>query len=182
MKEKALVLYNNLEAQREKLVNIYNSMSTEQLHFKPQPESWNLLQVMRHLVTAERQSLILIQRRITKRMELPKAGLGASIRYLILNLALYLPVKYKAPKIAEVKEEVPDFEKMKQEWANIRAEMKELIAGTDQEILLSAVYIHPRAGLLNMNQALGFMITHIDHHLKQVERIRSHPVFPGKNI
>ncbi len=178
MTEKTKQLFNRLEEQRNKLVESYNSLSPEQRAFKPQPDAWNLLQVMRHLVTAERQSLILMQRRITKRMELPKAGLGASIRYLILNLALYLPVKYKAPKIAEVKEEVPDFEKMKQEWADVRAKLKTLIDGTDQEILLSAVYIHPRAGRLNMNQALGFMIIHIDHHLKQIERIRSHPSFP----
>lgn len=95
-----------------------------------------------------------------------------------MKLAMNLPLKFKAPKIAEVHEERPDFEKMKEEWSSIRSEFSELISDTDAEILNAAVYKHPRAGLLSMNQALGFMINHIDHHKKQIKRIQQHPNFP----
>ena len=34
------------------MLSLYRSLSDEQLRFNPGPESWNLLQVMRQLVTA----------------------------------------------------------------------------------------------------------------------------------
>lgn len=179
MKKKSIDLFNRLEEQRAKLVDLYNSLSSEQRAFNPQPDAWNLLQVMRHIVTAEKQSMILIQRRITKQKELPAAGIGSKLSYLILKLAMILPIKFKAPKIAEVHEEVPDFESMKQEWQEVRSDMKKILDETDEELLETSVYIHPRAGRLNMNQALGFMINHITHHLKQIRRIQNHPSFPS---
>lgn len=179
MKEKTTVLYNRLEAQRKKLEDMYNYLSPEQLAFKPQPNAWNLLQVMRHIVTAEKQSIIFIQRRIGLNKKLTKASLGSTLRYLILKVALILPIKFKAPKIAEVREENPNYDLMIEEWAAIRSELKQILGETDENVLATAVYKHPRAGLLNMDQALGFMRDHIKHHLKQVSRIQNHSSYPS---
>ena len=179
MKKKSIDLFNQLEEQRAKLVELYNSMSPGQRAFNPQPDAWNLLQVMRHIVTAEKQSMILIKRRIGLNKKLAKTGMAATLRYLVLKIAMILPIKFKAPKIAEVHEEYPDFESMKQEWQEVRSEMKKILDETGEEQLESTVYIHPRAGLLNMNQALGFMTNHITHHLKQIRRIQNHPSFPS---
>ena len=172
-------LFFKLEEQRSKFLNNYSHLTPEQLRFKPDPESWNLLQVMRHIVTAEKQSIILIQRRIGLNKKLTKTGLGATLRYLIMKIAFVLPIKFKAPKIAEVREENPDLDLMKEEWETIRSDLKQLLDETDEHVLASTVYKHPRAGLLNMNQALGFMTNHINHHLKQVGRIQNHPSFPS---
>ncbi|MGF1670459.1 MAG: hypothetical protein ACFCU6_08425 [Balneolaceae bacterium] len=42
------------------------------------------------------------------------------------------------------------------------------------------VYKHPRAGFLNIKQALEFMESHIAHHQKQIDRIMKHAAFPEK--
>lgn len=172
-------LFLQLEEQRSKFLDVYSRLTPLQLRFKPEPESWNLLQVLRHIVTAEKQSIIYIQRRIERNKKLTKAGLGSTLRYLILKIAMILPIKFKAPKIAEVREENQDLDLMKEEWVSIRTELKQILDETDENILASTVYKHPRAGLLNMNQALGFMKDHIEHHLKQVNRIQNHPSFPS---
>lgn len=68
---------------------------------------------------------------------------------------------------------------MKTEWDQVRNEFKKLIDTTESEILVKTIYRHPRAGLLNMKQTVEFLGIHISHHQKQVERICSHPSFPG---
>lgn len=172
-------LFFQLEEQRSNLLDVYSQLTSEQLRFKPELESWNLLQVMRHIVTAEKQSIIYIQRRIGMNTKLTKAGMGSTLRYLILKFAFILPIKFKAPKIAEVHEPYPEIDLMKKEWESTRSELKQILDETDENVLASTVYKHPRAGLLNMNQALGFMKDHIKHHLKQVSRIQNHPSFPS---
>lgn len=179
MKEKTLNTFTHLETQREKLVNSYNNLSEKQLQFKPESDHWNLLQVMRHLITSEKQSLIYIQRKITRHEEAPKAGVDSYLRHIILKLALVLPIKFKAPKIAEVKEDFPNFEEMKLEWDSIRSDLKDLIESSNDAILAKAIYRHPRAGMLNIKQAVEFLETHINHHQKQIQRIKNHPSFPA---
>lgn len=178
MKRKTEKAFNRLEKQRMNLLSHYRSLSDEQLCFNPGSDSWNLLQVMRHLVTAEKQSLIYIQRKISHPGIAPKAGAGSRFRSLLLKLALLLPIKFKAPKIADVEEAYPDFNEMVLEWDEVRNEYQQIISNNNAEILSKALYRHPRAGMLNIKQAIEFMEDHVAHHNKQVERIRNHPKFP----
>lgn len=179
MKHKTFSVFTRIEAQKSEILLLYDGLSTEQLQFNPEPNQWNLLQVMRHLVTAEKQSMILIQRKLSKHQNIPKTGTGAFFRHLILRIALILPLKFKAPKIADVSEDYPDFESMVLEWAEVRSDMKELINSADGEVLSKALYIHPRAGALNIKQALEFIETHTSHHRKQLNRIMKHSAFPS---
>ena len=178
LKQKTLSVFTRIEEQRSEINSLYDSLSPVQLQFNPEPGEWNLLQVMRHLVTAEKQSMILIQRKLSKHQNISKTGLGAFFRHLILKIALILPLKFRAPKIAEVSENYPDYESMVSEWAEVRSDMKELISNLDGEVLSKALYIHPRAGALNIKQALEFVETHISHHQKQMKRIMAAPDFP----
>ncbi len=178
MKKKSLKVFNRLENQRGEIINMYNELAEDQLRFSPGPQEWSLLQVMRHLVTSEKQSMIYIQRKMGNQEEVPITGIDSTIRHLILKVALILPLKFKAPKIAQVSEEHPDFDSMKMEWDSIRDEMRSLIKNSDDKTLGKALYKHPRAGLLNIKQALKFIETHTAHHQKQMERIKKHLSFP----
>jgi len=171
MKEKTRLLFDRLEARRGRIIVRYSRLSAEQLQFKPDPDQWNLLQVMRHLVTAEQQSVKLIRRNLVRHENFVRSGWGASTRHLILKIALRLPLKFKAPKIAEVKEESPDFEQMKSEWESVRNDLKKILTESDSSTLSKALYKHPRAGYLNISQALEFMDEHIAHHQKQIDRL-----------
>ncbi len=182
MKSKTEKAFNRLEKQRLKLFSVYRSLSDEQLRFNPDENSWNLLQVMRHLVTAEKQSLIYIQRKINKPDNTRKAGGRSMVRSFILKIALLLPIKFKAPKIAEVNEEYPDLKQMILEWDEIRNEYQEIVLNNDSEILSKELYRHPRAGLLNFKQAIEFMQDHVAHHQKQIDRIMGHSAFPPNEM
>ena len=171
MKDKTRQVFDRLENQRGKILELYGSLSSEQLKFKPEPENWNLLQVLRHLVTAEQQSMNYIQRKAKRGDTIEKTGIGAVIRHVILKTALLLPIKFKAPKVADVSGYKPNLKTMISEWEAVRKEMKAFIENSSSEELSTALYKHPRAGMLNVKQALEFMVTHISHHQKQMQKL-----------
>lgn len=179
MKKETLVIFERLEVQRRDIIATYNLLSTAQLQFHPNENHWNLLQVLRHLVTAEIQSLKYIERKMRFKDEVQHTGISASVRNLILKTALHLPIKFKAPKVAEVKEKHPDFETMISEWDEVRSKFKELIETSDEETLKKALYKHPRAGLLNIKQAMEFIETHVTHHRKQMKKIMLDAAYPA---
>jgi len=180
MKEQAISKFNKLEKLREKFLNLYRQQNRDQIQFRPEPDSWNMLQVMRHIVTAESRSLIYIKRKMNDTEKLPKVDFMTKVRALLLKSALALPIKFKAPKIAEVKEDNPDFESTVEEWDKVRNELEELLKNADEEVFSKTIYKHPRAGYLTLKQTISFMEDHIEHHLKQVNRIMNHPQFPGE--
>lgn len=99
MKRKTLQAFDRLEKQRQEIQALYKEFSDEQLRFKPETDSWSMLQVLRHLVTAEIQSVKLIKRKMSRADELPNVNMQARGRALLLKIALALPLKFKAPKI-----------------------------------------------------------------------------------
>jgi len=180
MKKKTLKAFNRLEKQREEFLSLFHSQRENQLQFRPDSDSWNMLQVIRHLVTAESLSLVYIKKKVNNADKLQKADFMAKLRALLLKIALALPIKFKAPKIAEVKEDHPDFETAVEEWYNVRKELNELLENADEAIFSKTIYKHPRAGYLTLKQTLEFMEDHIDHHRKQIGRIMNHPQFPDE--
>lgn len=179
MKRKTLDAFEQLEKQRKELLSLYRRFNSEQQRFKPASDSWSMLQVLRHLVTAESQSLKLIKRKMSRADELPGVNIQARIRAFMLKIALALPLKFKAPKIAEVQGEAPDFEELLSEWTHVRSDFYELLTETDEGNFTKTVYQHPRAGYLTLKQAIEFMEDHIRHHQKQIERIRGDKNFPA---
>jgi len=179
MKKNTLELFERLEVQRRDIIATYNLLSPDQLQYSPDEKHWNLLQVMRHLVTAEMQSFKYIERKHKKKDNVQKTGFGAAMRNFILKAALFLPVKFKAPKIAEVSEKNPDLEKMIEEWDGVRLKFKKLIESSDNETLGKGLYKHPRAGYLNIKQALEFIESHVTHHRKQMKKIMMSPAYPS---
>jgi len=178
MKDRALSKFRQLESQRKEVLEMYSALSPSQLRFNPGTGQWNLLQVLQHIITAEKQSVMYIKKKLANPESSPYAGLGSNIRHAMLRIALFLPLKFKAPKIAEVSVQFPDLEAMKSEWDALRADLKSILDNCDQETLKRAIYRHPRAGMLNLKQALEFLESHIKHHQKQMGRIRLNAGFP----
>lgn len=178
MKRKTLQAFDRLEKQRHEIQIFYKEFSDEQLRFKPDTDSWSMLHVLSHLVTAESQSVKLIKRKMSRADELPNVNMQARGRALLLKIALALPIKFKAPKIAEVQEEAPDFEKLLNEWTQVRNDFHVLLTETEDGNFVKTLYQHPRAGYLTLKQTIEFMEDHIRHHQKQIERIRKDKNFP----
>lgn len=179
LKRKCLDIYEKMENQKAEIFAELDSLNDEQRKFSTAPEKWNSLQVALHLMTSEKLSLIYMRRKANSNEILETSGFLSKLRMLVLKLAFSLPFKYTAPRITDSTGKEPEYEKLKSDWNTVRSELKSLIQDLDDEILRSEILKHPRVGMINMKQALDFMLTHIEHHQKQIKRIIDHPSFPG---
>ena len=178
MSEAHLARFEQLEVQRKKIVSRYDALTSDQLTFSPEPDHWNLLQVLDHIITSEKMSAIYIKRQLGGKKYPPPPGFKSSFRYALLKLAFKLPFRYKAPSIVDSTGKTPELSLLQESWTTIRQEFQTIIETTDEELLELGIYKHPRAGLLPMSKALDFLDFHIRHHQKQMDRITGHEQFP----
>lgn len=171
--------FNKIEEQRKKLLDEVAKLSHDQQNFKPAPGAWSILQVINHLVYAETNTVKYMQKKLQGISSVEKAGVKARVRSLILSVALQMPVKYKAPKAAlPVQEEVYIFDNLKMQWNDVRAEIAKILDQLNPADAEKLIFKHPVSGKFNIYQTISFLREHVDHHKKQVERIKANPVFP----
>ncbi len=177
-KQKCLDIFEKMEDQLAEIFADLDSLNDEQRHYSIDPKKWNSLQVALHLMTSEKLSLIYMKRKANSNEQLETSGFLSRLRMLVLKIAFSLPFKYTAPRITDSTGKDPEYDKLKSDWRTVRSELKSLIKDLDEETLRSEILKHPRVGMINMKQALDFMLTHIIHHKKQIKGIINHPSFP----
>jgi len=91
----------DLDKKVEELSTLLEAYSSEQLLKKPNEGSWSALQLVQHLMIAEKQSLAYCKKKLSFSPKLKKAGLRATINSKIVTLGMVSPFKFKAPNGAE---------------------------------------------------------------------------------
>jgi hypothetical protein len=123
-----------------------------------------------HLVVAESAALAYLR----KKLEVGghgKASLSAGIKQRLLNLAIALPIKYKAPKVAQLKAgEVVSYTEAVQRWQTLRNEMKATYEMLDDSMVDHELFKHPAAGKISALQGVKFMRQHVLRHVDQINR------------
>lgn len=146
---------------------------TQELHNKkPNENSWSMLETIFHISEAEVFSVQYIQKKSLDVSKLKQTNLNTSYRFFLLMLALKLPVKYKVPKVISNPQGPFDTEQLLDKWRKNHSELESFIKHRAKELDGLEVFKHPRAGMLNLNQMLKFMILHAERHLKQIKRIK----------
>ena len=99
---------------------------------------------------------------------------GNALVWTVLKTGL----KVKNP----VPEAAPDrdisHEQLEAAWEQARTDLRAFLEALQEAELKDAAYKHPIAGPLNVEESLEFLVGHLDHHLRQLNRIRKHPDFP----
>ena len=161
--------FDRLEERKARLYVRLDGLSDEVVNRSPADGGWSVIQVLAHMSRAEDLSLRYIRKKM--RADAPPAGLGSALRSAALSLALRSPLKFKAPPMSA---EVPERARMTEvaaSWDVVRRDLEQALDALPPEIAHRAVFRHPRAGMMSLDQALRFMEDHFDHHLKQVERV-----------
>lgn len=143
------------------------------MNIQPRENAWSVVQVMDHLTLAERNSVLYMKKKLSVTTSFKKANLNTFFRLLLLKVALVLPIKYKAPKVVANAKNDNNYAQAKNAWTEVRNALRELLEQFPEQHLDSEIFKHPVAGKFTVVQALDFMQTHFNHHLKQVERIKS---------
>lgn len=164
--------WNRLENLKQGYEKALEQASPQELAFKPSPHSWNMLQVVRHLVTAEELSAAyLIKKNYTNAQR--RGSLGTHIRGFLLRLLLRSPLKFKAPPVAALQPAAEqDKEKLLADWLAERKKLAVYLENFPEDKLDFEIYRHPRSGWLTIRQTLQFFGDHLLHHRQQLSGLQ----------
>jgi hypothetical protein len=170
MKERLLKAFDAMEAERLTLIKQLDGLPTEVLSRKPSPDEWSVVEVIAHLVKAETGTLNYLR----KKLEVGghrKASALAGLRKAFLNFMISLPIKFKAPKVAQLDPGVQmSYAEAVLQWDNVRAALRKEYAKIDPKLIGNDLFKHPFAGKLNLEQSTSFMHHHMSRHIGQIGR------------
>ncbi|MFD0793151.1 DinB family protein [Mucilaginibacter litoreus] len=157
----------------DEALNNYRSMldtiNDEQFTQTPSGGGWSYAEVYDHILRSTLGASIALERCTHNNGQSAKGGLTLMGRYMLL-MGSFPPFKTKAP--AELEDSVKKIDK--EEARNLIIKSRKRIDGITDKIkdaLPYARYKHPRMGMLNAGQWLKFIRIHLEHHLKQLNRI-----------
>ncbi len=163
-----LVRFSELEAQRNALLRTLAGETHERLAQQPRPGAWSVAQVVLHLAIAEEGIMNYIDKKRSLGGHRP-VGVFAPIRLALLNSALALPMKFKAPAVVAT---VPpcSFAEACQRWQDVRERMQHCFATIPEELIGHGLIKHPSAGKFDLVQGQRFVRWHVRHHGPQIRR------------
>lgn len=167
-KQKLLEEFRKMESERESMMSELSAYSEEVLTKKPDSESWSVAEVAMHLVVAESGALAYMRKKLEYGGH-SRSTFGAAFKQKLLNFAVSLPVKFKAPKVASIKEgENVSFAEASEKWKSVRQELLKEYEPMDDELVSHELFKHPAAGKMNVLQSVEFMRKHMNRHIKQM--------------
>ena len=172
MDSSLLPKFKSIEESLDQLVAELSKYPAEVLAKKPAPNAWSVLEILQHLMIAERGSFTYVKKKTSYPDTLKKAGFADHFRKMQLYLFLHVPIKIKAPAVVNENQFDPDisFEKLIAEWRALRKELKEFLDHVPNDWLGKLTYRHTVAGRMTFDGMLLFFRDHLVRHKKQIER------------
>jgi len=166
--------FNDIENSRQQLFQHLEQYTEEQLNFKPSAEEWSILQVMHHLMMAERGSVIYVQKKLTNGLaDIPEIDAESAERFQQLTDYMQGDNRVGAPPMVSPVFERETLNSTREGWDNIRQDTAAQLERFGDNDLNKATYKHLLAGRMTIGQMLGFFGLHFNRHLNQIERIKA---------
>ncbi|TXB66491.1 DinB family protein [Phaeodactylibacter luteus] len=171
-KKKTLKHLDRADQRLSALLRHLDSRDNATLNQQPSTGGWSVIQIMHHLILAEKASLGYVQKKLSFNPTLKKAGIAAEYRLQLVNLLFLLPKPFQAP--AGVGDEAlpkeADYQTTKEEWLNNRRALRAFLADLPDERFGRELYKHPLAGKMTLSGMVRFFGTHVKRHLGQIDR------------
>jgi uncharacterized damage-inducible protein DinB len=162
--------YKQSKSQKEWMIQQVEKSTLDGNSIKPD-EKWSQYQLLFHLYHVEQSILDYIQYKYSNGELIQEAGIKAKMRYFTLKLMLLTKLKFKAPKkVSEMPESI-DFISLKKDWNKTQHDFETFLTNFPKELSGIAVFKHPYAGFLSMEQTIAFIVDHAKHHRFQMERL-----------
>jgi uncharacterized damage-inducible protein DinB len=164
------VLWDALEAGRRELVEEIQSLSEAQAVAQPGEDRWSILQALQHLVLAE-QGMRAAEAELRTNPVRDQLRPGKLINVVRDILVRDVAVKVPHPSLEpDGKVSLVDLVKL---WDQERQQMRALLESVSADSSESVMFSHPAAGPMTAAQALDLTLVHLDHHRRQIDRIRA---------
>lgn len=173
-------LVDGVERTRDTVIDAVKGLRPDQATFKPTRDTWSVVENVEHLYLAELSGVTKIwdaanQARAGVQWTGARPNDGQSIEAVIERT---WKAKEVAPPIA-----TPHIGGPLSAWVTCLRSLRPVLSDLARELdgmdLRAIVYPHYLSGPLDGRQRLEFLRYHMERHLAQVQRLRSHPEFPG---
>ncbi len=146
-------------------------LNDNQIRRKPSPSEWSILQIIQHMVLAERD----VMQYLPEPEELihRKRGLRARIFYVVVLLILRWNIRVPVPSKGMVPDGNTSLSELRQQWDENMRWFREYVDSLGPEDLKRAVFSHPLAGPLNGPQAGTLAQYHFEAHLRQINKVKA---------
>jgi DinB superfamily len=165
-----------LDRRRAELLATVRAASPGQRAFRPDGNGWSMVDVVEHLVLAEEGALL----SLTKG---PRPGTRVTLRnrVAVVLVRIYLSAGFRArvPVQGIMPKGGVSLETLEHRWGTVRAQLRDRLAGLSRADLRAPKFRHPVAGWVPPASGFAFLVTHLIHHRRQLDRIRRSPGFPS---
>ncbi|MBM7647682.1 hypothetical protein JOC78_000603 [Bacillus ectoiniformans] len=162
MKDSSLVF---IEQVRQEVLNSVTGLTNSQLNWRPEENSWSIIQVLDHLYLMERA----VAKGIVSQLN---DDSSEAVEDKPIELTVDRSVKVTAPSFVVPADGEMNVEEVKAKLAESRRSLIEIVNGSDAEALESKSYPHPVFGSLNLKQWVPFIGFHEKRHLDQMNEIK----------
>ena len=154
---------------RRRLLDEVERLEPERLTAKPLPGKWSILEIVEHLVVGDREvlqglpkpsALVDQRRRLRDRV---------SYRMVMFVLACHIPAKVPSPRyLPQGRSSLPD---LRRNWDEMQQWLRSYVERLDRGDPAKAVFGHPLAGPMTMQEVLDMGKLHLATHTRQIRRL-----------
>ncbi len=169
-------LFNEIELQRAAILNSVAHLTDDQLNARLIPGKWSVAEILSHIISAERLSLVYLNKKVQAIDTTKDSGIWEEVKINLLKLSQRMPgLKFKVPRTLEEKmAQYNSMSALRAEWDLARKDLHAFLEKIPNDKTERMIYRHVRAGYLNIRHALIFFREHIIHHTPQIKRLVTH--------
>jgi hypothetical protein len=154
---------------RRLLLDEVESLTPQRLVAKPLPGKWSILEIVEHLVLADRdvfQGLPDPAQLVDRKRELKDR---VSYPITMFMLACHIPVKVASPRMMPRSQ--LSLVELRRDWEAVGQWLESYLDAIEPEALAKAVFAHPIAGPMTLQQCLHLGDLHLATHTRHIRRL-----------
>ncbi len=153
---------------RRKLLDEVERLEPERLTAKPLPAKWSILEIVEHLVVGDRDVLqgLPDPSALVDQPRRFKARVG--YRMVMFILACHIPAKASPRHLPRGQSSLPD---LRRDWDEMQRWLRSYVGRLDRGDPAKAVFGHPVAGPMTMQQVFDMGKLHLATHTRQIRRL-----------
>lgn len=169
VKKRLVIAFEKIEVQRTNWINGLRNWGKEELLISKKETSWNALQVTHHLIRTE--EILLNQMGWPDSMKNKTIGpriIGKPVLWFILKAGIR--VRSRVPEA--LPQGKYNLEELAGLWVKLRWQWEKIIDKQTTSTIEDRIFFHPVSGRHNITQCLDFISKHMEHHERQLRRIK----------
>lgn len=157
------------DCQRRALLGSLKSIPEIELARRPTPDVWSMIEIVEHLVLAEREVFQGLPDQHT--LEGLAVRPASAIRFLMMVSIFSIRIPLRAPSKRMLPVGSRSLPELWERWDQTSAWLKTMVEAPSDALRHRAMFHHPVAGRLSLRQALVLACIHLDTHTRQIRSI-----------